>query len=1161
MSISSGMRRFACAALGAALLFGFGSCSMDILNDIKKEIEGSKETEKPKITSFNRTSPAVTNNTVVQFSLAGSVNIKYWLVNESSTAPDKGDSGWVTTAPSGYTLSATPQGPRNVFAWAKTSSGLVSEPFTPITVTLDTVKPIIDTFTRTSASPTIYPNVTFDLSSTSSSDIWKWMLNESATAPLPGDSGWLSTKPTSYNLSSPETSGTRMIYAWARDEAGNVSDSKSISVVYNAVAELPVIDAFTLTSADPTNLLTVTFSLSGNSYVTNWLVNESSSAPSPTGGGWTANATPPTSYILAAGEGARTIYAWAKNASNVVSTSRSITLTLDTVLPTIDSFTRTSASPTSDPNVTFTLSGSSDVWKWMLNESATAPLPGDSGWLSTKPTTYGLSGGSGTRTIYAWARDEAGNVSVSKSISVVYNAIAELPVINAFALTSADPTNSTTVTFTLSGNSYVTNWLVNESSSVPSATGGGWTANATPPTSYILAAGEGARTIYAWAKNASNVVSTSRSITLTLDTVKPTVSSFALTSAYHTDNRNITISLAGSDATSGISGWLRNESPSTPGLGDAGWSGSGTPPTTYQVSAGVGLKTVYAWARDAAGNISDSFAPIEVDLRETPVGTLSGGTTRVGHERIVITFNDDMALAKLNIGGDIGTPAIKDMPDSKTLTLDPDPVWPKGSVKTLTITGKSALDIDMTPFSASFTIDHRIYVRDDYNGSNGYVGSASAPKTKISDAITVASTSYVPTYAVDILVTEGTYSSDFKGTGSPVASLVEKASIYGGYVKTSNWSTRDPQNNPTIFQDSSTTSATSLASANRAIHCGSGITTATIIDGCKIQAAASGQYCAAVVCDGGSPLLKNCTILGGPTSTASNSFGVLSINSAAPEIANCTIDGGTGTISRGIYAYSSSSPYIHGNTISGGEGSSKNYSIGIENETSSAPRIFGNSIRAGTTAYISLGIRNKGSSAPKIYNNTISGGLGGNSFDSGTASGIYNDASSPDICNNSIDGGLTSSAYTPLPRPCGIYNANSSKPTIKNNIIFTRSGPYGWGIYEKGVNDDPASVQNNDIFACGNGLYYDEGTTAKTIDEVNALGAGYSGNQSLDAKFANQSGYDWHLTTTTPTEVHEGGLDLSGLSDFPKNAGGQCTDITGTAARTSPWSMGAYEYD
>ncbi len=97
------------------------------------------------------------------------------------------------------------------------------------------------------------------------------------------------------------------------------------------------------------------------------------------------------------------------------------------------------------------------------------------------------------------------------------------------------------------------------------------------------------------------------SITLP-DTTPPAIASFSMPATA----ASTTVSVSSFTATDnvGVTGYLINESSSTPSLSDPNWSGSA--PATYTFS-GSGSRTAYAWAKDGAGNISSS-ASATVDL-------------------------------------------------------------------------------------------------------------------------------------------------------------------------------------------------------------------------------------------------------------------------------------------------------------------------------------------------------------------------------------------------------------------------------------------------------------------------------------------------------------------------------------------------------------------
>lgn len=155
--------------------------------------------------------------------------------------------------------------------------------------------------------------------------------------------------------------------------------------------------------------------------ITHWLINESSVQPQPDDLKWSGIF--PSSYTLPGGDGVKQVYAWAKDSAGNVSllnTSSHFTLTLDTTPPVVTAFTLTSQAVTLNQTITFNISATdtgTGVTGWLINESVTPPSPLASGWSSVKPSSYNLSSGGGEKTVYAWAKDGAGNVSALAATS------------------------------------------------------------------------------------------------------------------------------------------------------------------------------------------------------------------------------------------------------------------------------------------------------------------------------------------------------------------------------------------------------------------------------------------------------------------------------------------------------------------------------------------------------------------------------------------------------------------------------------------------------------------------------------------------------------------------------------------------------------------------
>lgn len=83
------------------------------------------------------------------------------------------------------------------------------------------------------------------------------------------------------------------------------------------------------------------------------------------------------------------------------------------------------------------------------------------------------------------------------------------------------------------------------------------------------------------------------------DTTAPTVNIFTLPST--ATSLTVTISSFTASDNVGVTGYLVTESAAAPSASDPGWTSSA--PTTFTFSA-AGNKTAYAWAKDAAGNVS-----------------------------------------------------------------------------------------------------------------------------------------------------------------------------------------------------------------------------------------------------------------------------------------------------------------------------------------------------------------------------------------------------------------------------------------------------------------------------------------------------------------------------------------------------------------------------
>ena len=552
-------------------------------------------------------------------------------------------------------------------------------------------------------------------------------------------------------------------------------------------SRIPVIETFLRTGAEYVNTLSVDWTLkastSSNDIVAR-CVKTDTAVPDPTDNQfWTdyngseLNGSTPLADTV---DGPQNIYAWVKDSSGTISARSDISVTLDRTLPQITGFTLTSADPTDNPDITFILQGSEDIARWCVKENATPPEAGSSEWVTTKPTAYTLSDGDGSKTVYAWAIDAAGNISGYQTVLVTLDMTS--PLITQFTLTSPDPTHNDGITFNLQGSANIIKWCVNESDTAPVPASTDWLD--TKPSGYTLSSGDGAKTVYAWGMDAENTTNAATYFSVTLDTEAPVINTFSLTSDNPTDQRAITFTLAGS---ADIEEWFVKENDdATPTVGSASWLGE--KPTGYTITGSLDTThTIYAFAKDGADNIS-SYNSFPVELVTTPSASYGGDTDIVGHEAIVVTFSTDMDTGTVAVTGDMGSDGnSKDWGGtSDTLTITPTTHWTVGAGKTLVINGNSTGGIAMEEFSESFDIAARVHVTTTGLDNPAY-GTASNPCATIQYALDMAAGLYE---TADVLVASGTYEIDGKTvTGAPIE-MKPGISLYGGY-SSADWTTRD----------------------------------------------------------------------------------------------------------------------------------------------------------------------------------------------------------------------------------------------------------------------------------------------------------------------------------------------------------------------------------
>jgi hypothetical protein len=326
-------------------------------------------------------------------------------------------------------------------------------------------------------------------------------------------------------------------------------------------------------------------------------------------------------------------------------------LALDTTAPSGSLAFNPNVSYTASTSVTLALSASDavGVTGYFLSTSSTVPTTATPGWTSVTSTTsyagsvpFTLPSGNGSKTVYAWYRDAAGNISTAASDSILLDTTA--------------PTNGT-VTATPSSTQIALSWsgFADAGSGLASAPYKLFSSTSTFPasctgtplfsgsqTSFTHSGLTNGTTYYYRVCATDNAGNTSSGATASArpqatdatDTTAPAGSLAFNPNVSYTASTSVTLALSASDGV-GVTGYFLSTSSTVPTTATPGWT-SVTSTTFYAGSvpftlpSGNGSKTVYAWYRDAAGNIStaasdsillDTTAPTNGTVTATPSST------------------------------------------------------------------------------------------------------------------------------------------------------------------------------------------------------------------------------------------------------------------------------------------------------------------------------------------------------------------------------------------------------------------------------------------------------------------------------------------------------------------------------------------------------------
>ena len=534
---------------------------------------------------YDKTAPVISGFTAPSTSTTATVSLTidavdnfgvtgYWL-SESSTVPASYWGGWRIEKPTSYTFSQ--EGNNTLYLWVRDAVGNISAR-KYVMVNYDKTVPVISSFTAPSTSTT--SNVSLAINTTDNVGVTGYYLSENSD-PSTTSADWKPEKPTSYTFSQ---EGNHTLYLWVKDAAGNISELKSLTILYDKKA--PVISNFTASAAN-TATVSLTIDATDNVGVTGYYLSENSTVPTLSLADWKPEK--PTSYTFSL-EGSNTLYLWAKDATGNISVLKSVTVIYDKTVPVISSFTAPSSTKTAIVSLAINATDNVGVTGYYLSENSN-PTTTSADWKPEKPTSYTFSK-EGNHTLYLWVKDASGNISVLKSVTIIYDKTA--PVISGFTAPFTSTTATVSLTIDAVDNFGVTGYYLSESSTVPTLSSADWKPE--KPTSCTFSQ-EGNHTLYLWVKDASDNISVLKKVFVLFDITAPVISRF--TAPSNTNKATVLLTIDATDNV-GVTGYYLSSNSTVPTISSADWKPE--KPTSYTFSK-EGSYTLCLWVKDAAGHI------------------------------------------------------------------------------------------------------------------------------------------------------------------------------------------------------------------------------------------------------------------------------------------------------------------------------------------------------------------------------------------------------------------------------------------------------------------------------------------------------------------------------------------------------------------------------
>ena len=337
---------------------------------------------------------------------------------------------------------------------------------------------------------------------------------------------------------------------------------------------------------------------------------------------------------MTSGDGTKTVYYQIRDNAELLSSTYSDAIILDTTVPTGSISVNSGDAYTTSTSVTLTLSATdstSGVYQVRYsNDGVWDTEP----WETPAPTkTWTLTSGDGTKTVYYQIKDNAGLVSISYSDTIILDIT---PPTGSITINNGDAyTTSTSVALTLSATDATSGVY-----QVRFSNDGVWDTepweSASASKTWTLTSGDGTKTVYYQIKDNAGVVSTTYSDAISLDTSLPQGSIQINNGAAYTNVTTVNLALSATDATSGVAQMRFSNDNVT-------WSNW----ETYAISKswslqnGDGAKSVIVQYKDNAGLVSITYSDTIILDTTPPTGsiTINNGDAYTTSTSVTLTLS------------------------------------------------------------------------------------------------------------------------------------------------------------------------------------------------------------------------------------------------------------------------------------------------------------------------------------------------------------------------------------------------------------------------------------------------------------------------------------------------------------------------------------------